>query len=462
MAAFSPIAGAEGDAVDQSAEFVSTVISDTDWSQTQAECEPVRAQAVAAAEAALGIVKDAAVDLVRSHCADKAKEDCEAPCTYCKSNSTSGTCWPYVDTANPCLSLAVKFATLGGQAGSAVAGAIADAGMEAMSACGDHTTHDECVGDSATVAGSLFCQWCEQTRKCHTMGSLANTCLRAELADMAKEHAVNVGTEAWEAAKDKYTSVIDGCQAHDGDAGNCSAQVQCTWCGGDHNKCYFIGDTSNKCFQEVIGPYVDTASGLIADVKDRAIEGYESVKAWGENLCGQHKEKTACDNAAQCSYCDTDSLCYVWGSVSNPCGFFQGAIGTIEDAWNSLFGSDPACAADVQAAGDTLVIAVQMATDNVAALCKAYTTSEVYSTRSLAALQSDLGNATDFAAETASMHLATASRNAHDAVDAVKELKNETKLLEALKEANPCLEVSFALRLALGAFPVLLVALALP
>jgi len=297
------------------------------------------------------------------------------------------------------------------------------------------------------------------------MGSLANTCLRAELADVAKEHAIDAGTAAWEAAKGQYTSVIDGCRAHDGVPVNCSAQAECIWCGGvgntQYNMCYFMGDTSNKCLQQTIGPYVDTASGLFVDVKDRAIAGYKSVKAWGENLCGQHKEKSACDEAPQCSYCGTDSLCYVYGSVNNPCGNFQKTLGEIKDAWNSFFGSD-GCAADVKAASDTLTTAVQMATDNVAALCKAYTASEVYATRSLAALQSDLGNATDFAAQTASMHLATATQNAHDAVDAVKELKSEKDSLQALQEANPCLEVSFSLRSALGAFPVLLVALALP
>jgi hypothetical protein len=76
--------------------------------------------------------------------------------------------------------------------------------------------------------------------------------------------------------------------------------------------------------------------------------------------------------------------------------------------------------------------------DNVALACKEFASSEVYATRTMAGLQSDLQQATNAASELASIQVQKARQALLDAASAINESVSANKSLNAFAETNPC------------------------
>lgn len=255
----------------------------------------------------------------------------------------------------------------------------------------------------------------------------------------------------------------------------CAASWTCTWCGSvaDNatvNTCYYAGDMENLCLKERVGMLVD-AAGRMKPMSEWASARWTNMKTWGNNFCGKHtadatktteEHQASCDGDKKCYFCDTDDECYVYGSVNSPCGTYQQGEQKMVDKWNSMFGKDGACATSVSDAYDTMKQGSDLSKRNLEEACKEFAQSEVYASRSFAALQSDLGTAASAAADVASMQVAKAKAALSDAALAVNESMETNRSIIAFEDVNTCVKIVSASRKSTQTNFCILVAAVLP
>merc|ERR1712007_371378 len=93
------------------------------------------------------------------------------------------------------------------------------------------------------------------------------------------------------------------------------------------------------------------------------------------------------------------------------------------DAFNQWWSGDAGCTTAQQSAYDKLKEASEIASRNMGEACKALAESEVYTSKSVAALGRDMGDAAAWASEVASMQVAKAKSAAIDAWEATNDTK---------------------------------------
>lgn len=82
---------------------------------------------------------------------------------------------------------------------------------------------------------------------------------------------------------------------------------------------------------------------------------------------------------------------------------------------------------------------MNLVSDNLALACKEFASSEVYASRTMAGLQSDLQKASNAASELASIQLQKARQALLDAAKAINQSVETNASLTAFEETHPCL-----------------------
>jgi hypothetical protein len=410
------------------------------------KCGPVYDTAKEEAMQLLGMAVGQAQQALRDHCAPFGAEVCKSKneCTFCEGNST---CWPAIDQDNPCHKIAVDAIIFGRTAGEAIATKIGEGAQYVAAKCPSMTENATC----ATGFNAYFCNWCAETTSCHIKGSLADQCTRDALIDIG----VEAGSQAAQAAADKakkeaeqfYASQQSNCASLT--STNCSSDVTCIPCARAETStaCYFIGDTQNPCVKERIGQFVD-AAGHLKPVGVWFDNKWKDTQAWAEQLCGKHNgvgnetsNEAACYDDQKCYWCADNKRCYIYGDQYSPCSTFAQGKENAKKKWNELWGTDSNCDSAKISAFETMQAASQQAQDNLAIVCKIFAESEVYATRTMAGLHSDLMEAAGAASEVAGVQAAKARQALIDTARTINASLEANATMSVFAELNPCVVI---------------------
>jgi len=202
------------------------------------------------------------------------------------------------------------------------------------------------------------------------------------------------------------------------------------------------GDYENQCFVTRLQEVVDTATGTVMPLWEWAGGTYNDLMKWSSKICGMYTGEDGCINARQCTWCGSNSQCYVYASYSNPCGNVEAGILTVKNWWNSVFGratSTSSCSLEKINAYENLREARGLAISNLRFACTTYDKRQIHLQRLMTAVDA-AGNWT--LKETMDMvevNMNTAQQSMTDAMSAINESADQEEMMLGFQLSNPCL-----------------------
>lgn len=278
----------------------------------------------------------------------------------------------------------------------------------------------------------IFCSWCGTSQKCHVKGSVLNECLRADM----KQMAIDGANQAANATKQFIADVKNDCRSYDGNMSACKIALECIPCEVG-NTCFFIGDLQNTCVRAKVAEVVDKVTGAVKAVSEWAKDRYTNVENWGKSICAdKYTDKDSCDAATQCTWCDVNTKCFIYSSYNNPCGNIQKGVTNVKNWWNGLW-DKAKCETDKLSAYDALVKARDYTASNMKLACGEYEKSKLYTQKFVTAL--NMYRSQNISA-LVDVQIAMAQQTLQDAVKSIDESSNQSAMMTAYEESNPCVK----------------------
>jgi len=435
------------------------VFAQIDQALVDKECGAAYSTKLQSRTAELSIQNATKTKEYKDACNNKALVQCgnTLKCIWCEP-----ACYSVIDLDNPCHKEKLQILMYGPNQAKAVIGGGLDTLKTAYNSCSSKTTQGSCI------EGSGMCSWCETTTSCHFQGSPQDQCLTDYYKNFALNNMQKAKTaltsaqttakatfdQAQTAAKSKFQDQVNLCNQAGNKAG-CGDEMRCMWCTTAYsapvNQCYFIGDTSNPCIAQNLGKITD-AAGKVKDgaqwVATKAGEKFTDMKKWGNDICGKHTDnKTGCDDATTCSWCTTDTNCYIYASINNPCGvggYLSKAKSGMSNAWSSAkswWAGDKkgtACASDLVETKTTLQAAFDAAKKNLDIYCRELGSAQAFVQKTLMASSENVSADTNAATATVNaMEVRKAILSLNVTAEAIT-TKNQTKMaLDQFTKDNP-------------------------